>query len=213
MMSNYLAERRKQLGYTQKEIASMVNVSEATVSRWESGEIANMRRDRINVYAKALKVDPSFIMTGECGDEYDSLMQRVGAMPLSLTGTIPVLGRVAAGMPLYAQENIESYISVDYPNPNEYTALRVNGDSMNAARIDDGDIIIIRKQDIVENGEIAVVIVNGDDATVKRYHRDGNIVTLTPQSYNPEHTVQIYSLKDVPIRIFGKVVEVRRSFE
>lgn len=212
-MSNYLAERRKQLGYTQKEIASMVNVSEATVSRWESGEIANMRRDRINVYAKALKVDPSFIMTGECGEEYDSLMQRVGAMPLSITGTIPVLGRVAAGMPLYAQENIESYISVDYPNPNEYTALRVNGDSMNAARIDDGDIIIIRKQDIVENGEIAVVIVNGDDATVKRYHRDGNIVTLTPQSYNPEHTVQIYSLKDVPIRIFGKVVEVRRSFE
>ena len=172
-----------------------------------------MRRDRINVYAKALKVDPSFIMTGECGNEYDSLMQRVGAMPLSITGTIPVLGRVAAGMPLYAQENIESYISVDYPNPNEYTALRVNGDSMNAARIDDGDIIIIRKQDIVENGEIAVVIVNGDDATVKRYHRDGNIVTLTPQSYNPEHTVQIYSLKDVPIRIFGKVVEVRRSFE
>ena len=82
-----------------------------------------------------------------------------------------------------------------------------------SARIDDGDIIIIRKQDIVENGEIAVVIVNGDDATVKRYHRDGNIVTLTPQSYNPEHTVQIYSLKDVPIRIFGKVVEVRRSFE
>lgn len=212
-MSNYLAERRKQLGYTQKEIASMVNVSEATVSRWESGEIANMRRDRINVYAKALKVDPSFIMPGECGDAYDSLMQRVGAMPLSITGTIPVLGRVAAGMPLYAQENIESYISVDYPNPNEYTALRVNGDSMNAARIDDGDIIIIRKQDIVENGEIAVVIVNGDDATVKRYHRDGNIVTLTPQSYNPEHTVQIYSLKDVPIRIFGKVVEVRRSFE
>ena len=212
-MSNYLAERRKQLGYTQKEIASMVNVSEATVSRWESGEIANMRRDRINVYAKALKVDPSFIMTGECGEAYDSLMQRVGAIPLSITGTIPVLGRVAAGMPLYAQENIESYISVDYPNHNEYTALRVNGDSMNAARIDDGDIIIIRKQYIVENGEIAVVIVNGDDATVKRYHRDGNIVTLTPQSYNPEHTVQIYSLKDVPIRIFGKVVEVRRSFE
>lgn len=211
-MSNYLAERRKQLGYTQKEIASMVNVSEATVSRWESGEIANMRRDKINVYAKALKVDPSFIMTGECGDEYDSLMQRVGAIPLSITGTIPVLGRVAAGMPLYAQENIESYISVDYPNPSEYTALRVNGDSMNAARIDDGDIIIIRKQDIVENGEIAVVIVNGDDATVKRYHRDGNTVTLTPQSYNPNHTIQIYSLKDVPIRIFGKVVEVRRSF-
>lgn len=63
-MGNYLAERRKALGITQKEIAELVNVSEATVSRWESGEIANMRRDRIAAYAKALKVTPNFIMTG-----------------------------------------------------------------------------------------------------------------------------------------------------
>ena len=64
-MGNYLAERRKALGLTQKEIAVLVEVSEATVSRWESGEIANMRRDRIAAYAKALRTTPSFIMSGE----------------------------------------------------------------------------------------------------------------------------------------------------
>ena len=64
-MGNYLSNRRKALGLTQRQIAELVDVSEATVSRWESGEIANMRRDRIAAYAKALKTTPSFIMSGE----------------------------------------------------------------------------------------------------------------------------------------------------
>lgn len=68
-MPNYLADRRKELGITQKEVADYVGVSEATVSRWESGAIANMRRDRINLYAKILCTRPSFIMTGEQGSE------------------------------------------------------------------------------------------------------------------------------------------------
>ena len=64
-MSNYLTDRRKELGLTMKQVAELVGVSEATVSRWESGQIANMRRDKINSYAKALQVRPSFIMAGE----------------------------------------------------------------------------------------------------------------------------------------------------
>lgn len=68
-LPNYLADRRKELGITQKEVADYVGVSEATVSRWESGAIANMRRDRINLYAKILRTRPSFIMTGEQGSE------------------------------------------------------------------------------------------------------------------------------------------------
>ena len=64
-MSNYLADRRKELGLTMKQVAEAVGVSEATVSRWESGQIANMRRDRISTYAKVLQVRPTFIMTGE----------------------------------------------------------------------------------------------------------------------------------------------------
>lgn len=64
-MSSYLADRRKELGLTMKQVAEAVGVSEATVSRWESGQIANMRRDRISTYAKVLQVRPTFIMTGE----------------------------------------------------------------------------------------------------------------------------------------------------
>ena len=80
---------------------------------------------------------------------------------------------------------------------------------MTAARICDGDIIIVRKQETVEDGEIAVVLVGEDDATVKRFHRNGNTVTLSPQSYNPIHQIQVYNAKETPIRILGKVIRVQ----
>ena len=95
----------------------------------------------------------------------------------------------------------------------EYFALRVKGDSMNAARICDGDLIIVCKQDVVENGQIAVVMVDGDDATVKRFRQDGNTVTLIPQSYNPAHAPQIYNLKETPIKVIGKVVKVEYTID
>jgi repressor LexA len=79
---------------------------------------------------------------------------------------------------------------------------------MTAARICEGDIIIVRQQEQVEDGEIAVVMVDDNDATVKRFHRNGRTVTLTPQSYNPVHQVQVYDLKQTHIRIIGKVIRV-----
>ena len=83
---------------------------------------------------------------------------------------------------------------------------------MNAAGIAEGDYVIVRKQDIVDNGEIAIVLVNGDDATVKRFSKNGDTVVLTPQSHNPLHQVQIYNAKEIPIRVNGKVVEMRHRF-
>ena len=83
---------------------------------------------------------------------------------------------------------------------------------MNAAGINEGDYVIVRKQDIVDNGDIAVVLVNGDEATVKRFSRTDNTVVLTPQSMNPAHQVQIYDAKDVPVRVLGKVVESRHKY-
>ena len=79
---------------------------------------------------------------------------------------------------------------------------------MNAARICEGDIIIVRQQEQVEDGEIAVVMVGDEDATVKRFHRNGRKVMLSPQSFNPAHKVQVYDLKETNIRIVGKVVQV-----
>lgn len=132
--------------------------------------------------------------------------------PYTPTHRIPILGRISAGLPLYAEENIEGYTYTDLNGGAEYFALRVEGDSMTAVRIFDGDVLIVRRQDIVENGEIAVVMVNGDEATVKRFYRTGTTVTLMPQSTNPIHQPQIYDTKNTSIRIVGRVVKNEITF-
>ena len=121
---------------------------------------------------------------------------------------IPILGRIAAGLPLYAEQNIEGYTLTDLNGGAEYFALRVSGDSMNAARIEDGDIIVVRRQDDVENGELAVVMVGDSDATVKRFYATGTTVTLMPQSTNPIHQPQMYDLKRTRINVLGKVIKI-----
>ena len=121
---------------------------------------------------------------------------------------IPILGRIAAGTPIYAEENIEGYTFTDLNGGAEYFALRVRGDSMNAVRIYDGDLVIVRKQNIVENGEIAAVLIDDQDATLKRFSRTGDIVTLMPQSTNPVHQPFVFDLKKTNVKILGLVVKV-----
>jgi repressor LexA len=122
---------------------------------------------------------------------------------------IPILGRIAAGLPLLAEENIEGYVLADgLPNSAQYFALRVVGDSMNAAHVPNGSIAVIRQQSQVNNGEIAVVVVDGMDGTLKVFRRDGDTVFLLPRSTNPEHTPQIYNLRDVKVDVLGKLAQV-----
>ena len=78
---------------------------------------------------------------------------------------------------------------------------------MSAARINEGDLLIVRRQDQVENGQIAVVMVNGEDATVKKYYRNGPMVSLVPQSLNPEHQMTTYDLRKTSIQVLGLVVQ------
>ena len=206
-INSLLKQRRKELGLTMKEVAKAVGVSEPTVSRWESGNIANMGRDKINALSKVLQLSPTEIMGIDDKTENQPTPE-LTPVEYNPTHRIPVLGRISAGLPLYAEENIEEYIYTELNGGNEYFGLRVEGDSMNAARICDNDIIIVRQQEQVEDGEIAVVMVGDQNATVKRFHREGRNVFLTPQSYNPVHKVQVYDLKETNIRIVGKVVQV-----
>lgn len=129
-------------------------------------------------------------------------------LPYTPNKRIPVLGRISAGLPLYAEQHIEGYTTIELPNDGEYFALLAHGDSMDAIGIRDGYTLVVRRQDDVENGEVAVVLVDGQDATVKRFYRDGNRVTLMPQSHNPAHMPQIYDASRIDIRIQGKVVKV-----
>lgn len=122
---------------------------------------------------------------------------------------IPVYGQISAGQPNWAEENLEGYLPIDPDlmniiNPEEYFFLRVNGESMNNI-VKNGAFALIHKQDIVENGEIAVVLVNGYDATLKKFTKQGNLVILEPNSTDESFKTQVYD-KTTSIKILGKYV-------
>lgn len=207
-IGNNIRQRRHDLRLTLEEVAAKVGISRQTMSRYETGIIANIPSDKIELLAKALDTTPSFLMGWETPTELPP-----EAIPLDISKfhRIPILGRVSAGLPLYAEEHVEGYTLTDLNSGGEYFALRVHGDSMNALRINEGDLIIVRHQEEVEQGEIAVVLVDRDEATVKRFYSSDTTVTLMPQSTNPAHTPQIYDLRKTEMRILGKVVKVEFS--
>lgn len=192
----------QQNGVSQADLVARFGITASTVSDWCTGK-KYPRVDKIQLLADYFGVNRAALTE-------DAAPEQQPYMP---TYRIPILGRVSAGLPLYAEENIEGYTYIEKSPGMEYFALRVQGDSMNAVRIYDGDILIVRRQYIVENGEIAVVVVDDDETTVKRFYQDGRQITLMPQSLNPAHVPQNYNLNTTRVRVLGKVVENKISFE
>lgn len=208
-----LRELRKRNHLTQSDMAKLLRekynlkTDRVMISKWETG-FQTPETHTISRIAELFDVSIDYL-NGSTEKESPT-----DVIPYNPTvHKIPVLGYISAGLPLYADEHIIDYTYTDLNGGAEYFALKVKGDSMSAAQINDGNTVIVRVQPTVENGEIAVVRVNGDEATVKRFKQDGNIVQLIPQSYNPEHSVQIYNLKETPVEIVGKVVECKIEFK
>ena len=207
-------DRRTELGITQKEVADFVGVSEATVSRWESGHIDNMRRDRIAALSKILRLSPLAIM----GIDDTDLSSRLPNMvPIDArTFRVPIVGRVAAGRPIVADEEIIGYEYIDNKyskDGHEYFGLRIVGKSMEPT-IMDGDIVIVRRQNYVENGEIAIVLIDGEEATAKEVKESADGITLIGHNaavYTP-HFYSAQEVKKLPIRIIGRVIQSIRKF-
>ena len=127
---------------------------------------------------------------------------------------IPVLGLVRAGIPMDAVEYIIDYeeISEDMARQGEFFALQIKGDSMEP-KISDGDVVIVRKQPDIESGETAIVLVNGDEATIKKVQKFTGGINLIPS--NPTYDVMTFTneqIEKLPVRILGKVVELRAKF-
>lgn len=209
-------DRRTELGITQKEVADFVGVSEATVSRWESGHIDNMRRDRIAALAKILRISPLIIMGVE--ENAADLAARLPNL-VSLKGNtfrVPVVGRVAAGKPIITNEEIIGYEYIDDKysrDGHEYFGLKIVGKSMEPT-IMDGDIVIVRRQPCVENGEIAIVLIDGEEATAKEVKESADGITLIGHNvavYAP-HFYSAQEVKNLPVQIIGRVIQSIRKF-
>lgn len=210
-----IKERRKKMGISVDDLANKIGKNRATIYRYESKEIENLPTTVLEPLAKALATTPAALMGWD--ESGSPAAPQDAPAPLSSDrrkiARIPVLGRVAAGIPIEAIENIEDYeeryISV-LEDPHDYFALRIVGHSMEP-RIWDGDVVIVHKQDDVDSGQIAVVLVNGDDATVKQLKKSSSGITLiglNPTVYSP-HFYTADEVISLPVRILGLVVEVR----
>ena len=188
-----IKQRRLELGLTLEEVGSMVGVSKSTVMKWGTGYIENMKRDKIALLAKALRKSPLWVMGIE---DLDNAVEY-------RTKKVPLLGSVAAGKPILACDEHESYVEIDQDLRVDF-CLRVRGDSMIDARINDGDLVFVRRQPTVENGEIAVVLID-DEVTLKRFYTMDGGVILKPE--NSKYQPMYYSAKDFKqVRILGKAV-------
>jgi repressor LexA len=126
--------------------------------------------------------------------------------------SLPILGVIRAGIPILAREEIEGYASADVSEPERHFFLRVSGDSMINAGIRDGDLVLIRQQDTAENGQIAACMVNGEDATLKRFRRQGDLVILQPE--NPAYEPCVIHVREFEAgyaRIVGVAVKLVRT--
>ena len=200
---NRLRFLRNEKGESLEKIAKYLNVTIQTVSNYEN-EKRDMTPETILKLAEYFGVSTDFLL-----GKTDTRNNKDIDIKDKKIYMCPVYGRIAAGQPNWAEECIEGRIPVDpdlmdIVNPDECYFLRVNGESMNK-EIKNGAYALIRKTDFVENGEIAVVLVNGFDATLKKFSQQGDLVILEPMSNDPSFTTQVYG-KDTEIKIIGKYI-------
>lgn len=197
--SSRLKALRKSQKITQESLAKIIGVERSSVGKYEANNVIPSI-DVLNRIADYFNVSVDYLLGRETNDVYTA----IGAMPVKKI-KLPVLGNVACGEPIYANEDLEGYVYIDEDIGADF-CLRAQGDSMVNARIFDGDILYIKKQDMVDDGEIAVVLIE-DEATVKRvyYDRENNTITLMPE--NPTYKMMRYSGTQLnQIRILGKVL-------
>lgn len=243
-MKNRIRELREEKGLKQVELAGILGVRQNTLSTWETGryEPDNEMLQKIADYFDVsvdylLRKSPIKQMPTSSIDmfritrlmrtiepmtpaQFDSTVQAAeeilsGASQNRNVGIrIPVLGDVAAGIPIEAIQDIVDYEEIDsaMAASGEYFGLRIKGSSMEP-RMRDGDVVIVRKQDYADTGDTAVVLVNGDSATVKKIKKGPDGISLIPT--NPAYDPMYYTAAEVeslPVRIIGRVVELRAKY-
>lgn len=201
---NRIKELRKEKGLKQTELAAILNVTQGALSSWETGRY-DIGNDDLKKLADFFDVSADYILGR---DDITKLSGYIGKIVENKK--IPIIGSVKCGPNGLAFEDIEGYVNVDDDLTGEIFALRCKGDSMKFEDIKEGDIAIVRRQDDVECGELAVVIINGDEGTLKKVRKfEGGIIL---EAANPDYPPRIFTGEDLrKIKIVGKVLETRRK--
>ena len=201
-ISERIKKRRKELGLSAETVAERLGVSPATIYRYEKKDIKKFPSYILEPLAEVLHTTPMYLLGIEENSENKN------------KHLVPVLGTVRAGLPIEAVETIIDYeeISEDMAKQGEFFALQIKGDSMEP-RICEGDVVIVRKQSDVDSGDTAIVLVNGEEATIKKIQKFDGGINLIPG--NPSYDVRTYTneqIESLPVQILGKVVELRGKF-
>jgi len=196
--------RRKEIGLSAERVAEILGVSPATIYRYENGDIEKIPGDRLEPIATALQTTPQFLMGwAEFPILSDNIYSIKNISPMPKMKKVPLLGTIACGIPLLAVENIDEYIEVPKHIKADF-ALTCRGDSMIGARIMDGDIVYIRSQPDVDNGQIAAVLID-EEATLKRVYKYPNMLVLRAE--NPSFEELVYQGQELDeIKILGLAV-------
>lgn len=196
-----IKQRRQDIGLSVDQLAERIGKNRATVYRYESKDIEKFPIDVLEPLAKALQTTPGYLMGWE-DNAGNPLLANI--IPLPEMRKIPLLGAIACGAPILAEEHIEDMVDIPKHIHADF-ALTCKGDSMINARIFDGDIVYIRQQDTVENGEIAAVLNGDGEATLKRVKLFPDHIVLEPE--NPMYPPKAYWHEEMnTVRILGKAV-------
>lgn len=174
--------RRLALGLSADELGQLIGKNRATIYRYENNDIENLPTTALEPLAKALGVSPSYLMGWNSSDDVD-LTKIKGIIPIKKLRRIPILGQIACGNPILAEENYIGYFTADDKYLDSDFCLYAKGDSMTGAEIDDGDLVFIKKQSDVDDGEIAAVLID-DEATLKRVYKIADKVQLRADNPN-----------------------------
>ena len=202
-----MRERRKESGIPVEVIADALGVSIATIYRYENGEIEKLPGSMLEPLANVLRTTPAYLMGWDDNNgNSPDIFNFPNILPIGEGSYVPLYGRIACGEPILAVEDLDDTVWMPDDVHADF-ALLCDGDSMINARIMDGDIVYLRSQPSVDNGEIAAVIVNDEEITLKRVYYNKSANELTLRAENPACATQYYSGEELDhIRIIGKAV-------
>ena len=205
---NTIRQLRQQNNLTMKELGSKIGVAESTISLYECQK--RQIPDDIKIkLADYFGVSVDYLLGRET-DSLESAIKKAGGFPYEVgKNMLPILGRVAAGIPLEAQQEFIGYTYTNYKPADEYFGLLVEGESMKNIGIRHGSIVIVHKQDYANDGDIVVALVDGQDATVKRFKKLDNAILLMPE--NPDFQ-PIVITPGIEFHILGVVKKVETLF-